>query len=172
MTILSKAQSARWLTTAEQRVWRSILAADRLLFEELDRELRQAAGISHAHYTVLVALSEEPGRALRMTDLARRLQFAKTRLSEVVSRLEARGWLRREPCPTDRRSTFAVLTDEGFAALEAAAPIHVAGVRRHVFDRLTREQVAALGEITAAIAAPLERSAGFDADGSSASTPE
>ena len=62
-----------------------------------------------------------------MTDLARLLRHSKTRLSEAVGRLESRGWVRREPCPTDRRSTFAVLTEEGFGALDAAAPSHVTG---------------------------------------------
>src|SRR5437764_782304 len=65
--------------------------------------------------------------------------------------------VRRGPCPTDRRSTYAVLTDEGFAAIEHAAPGHVAGVRRHVFDRLTPAQVQQMREIGQAIAEPLLR---------------
>jgi DNA-binding MarR family transcriptional regulator len=64
-----------------------------------------------------------------------------------VSRLEERGWVRRQVCEEDGRGQLAVLTDEGFAALEAAAPIHVEGVRQHLFDQLTPEQVAALRDI-------------------------
>jgi DNA-binding MarR family transcriptional regulator len=154
--------SPRWLTHAEQRAWRAFAMATQLLMDQLDRELQRDAGMSHAYYAILVALSEQPGRALRMTDLARLLRYSKTRLSEAVARLEARGWVAREPCPTDRRSTFAVLTDDGFAALERAAPGHVAGVRRHVFDRLSREQVTHLRDIGEAIAAPLIEAAGFD----------
>jgi DNA-binding MarR family transcriptional regulator len=64
-----------------------------------------------------------------------------------VARLEKNGWVRRESCPTDRRGAFAVLTDIGFQALADAAPAHVESVRRHLFDRLTREQVQQLAAI-------------------------
>jgi DNA-binding MarR family transcriptional regulator len=136
--------------------------ASQLLFDQLDRELQRDAGLSHAYYGILVALSEQPGRTMRMTDLARLLRYSKTRLSEAIARLVARGWVTREPCPSDRRSTYAVLSDAGFAALEAAAPGHVAGVRRHVFDRLRPEQVVQLRAIGEAIAMPLMQAAGFE----------
>ena len=136
--------------------------ASQLLMDQLDRELQQRAGMSHAYYAVLVALSEQPDRAVRMTDLARLVRYSKTRLSESIARLEARGWVERVPCPTDRRSTFAVLTDTGFAALQAAAPCHVAGVRRHVFDRLSAQQISQLREIGEALAEPLMEAAGFE----------
>jgi DNA-binding MarR family transcriptional regulator len=145
----------RWLTDSEQRAWRAFLIAAMLLVEQLDRELQRDAGMSHAYYGILVALSEQPGRVMRMTDLARLLRYSKTRLSEAIARLEARGWVTRHPCQTDRRGTFAFLTDTGFAALEAAAPGHVEGVRRHVFDRLTAEQVEHMREIGDAIGRPL-----------------
>lgn len=156
--------SPRWLTDPELRAWRAFLAASQLLMEQLDRELQRDAGMSHAYYGILVALSEQPGRAIRMTDLARILRYPKTRLSEAIGRLEERGWVAREPCPTDRRSTFAVLTDGGLAALQTAAPGHAEGVRRHVFDRLSREQVTHLREICEAIAFPLMQAAGFEPD--------
>ena len=105
----------------------------------------------HTYYEILVALSEAPGRTLRMNQLADLCQSSRSRLSHAVSRLEEAGWVRREACPTDKRGALAVLTDKGFAALEAAAPGHVEGVRRHVFDVLTPEQVAELGRISAAI---------------------
>jgi DNA-binding MarR family transcriptional regulator len=76
---------------------------------------------------------------------------SQSRLSHAVARLECRGWIRRKPCSEDRRSTFAQLTEEGFAALAAAAPGHVRAVRRQLFDRLTPEQVGQLREITRAV---------------------
>ena len=155
MTVSKPAQPVAWLSDDEQRAWRVFMLATQLLLDQLDRELQRQAGMTHAYYLILVVLSEQPGRFIRMTDLARLLRYSKTRLSEAVARLEARGWVRREPCPTDRRSTYAVITDEGFAALEAAAPCHVAGVRRHVFDQLTPRQVAQLEKISCAIARPL-----------------
>jgi len=123
-----------------------------MLTERLDQELTRDSGIPHTYYEVLVRLSEEPGRALRMSELADRSMSSRSRLSHAVSRLEENGWVRRELCPTDRRGQVAVLTDEGFAALAAAAPGHVEGVRTHLFDALTAQQVKQLGEICGAVA--------------------
>jgi DNA-binding MarR family transcriptional regulator len=141
----------RWLDQEEQRVWRSFLEATHLFFDQLDRELQHESGMPHTYYEVLVRLSEAEGHRLRMSELADRSQSSRSRLSHAVRRLEEAGWVRREPCATDARGAVAVLTDEGFAALEAAAPGHVEGVRRHLFDQLTSEQVAQLGEISNAV---------------------
>ena len=141
----------RWLSEDEQRVWRSFLGAMRLLTDQLDRELQRDADMPHTYYEILVALSEAPDRTMRMNQLADLCQSSRSRLSHAVSRLEEAGWVRRLPCPTDKRGALATMTDEGFAAIEAAAPGHVEGVRRHVFDVLSPEQVSQLGEISAAI---------------------
>jgi DNA-binding MarR family transcriptional regulator len=137
----------RWLDADEQKAWRAYLYSTQLLMDRLDRELTHTTGISHAYYEILVALSETPGRALRMSELADRCLSSRSRLSHAVSRLEERGWVRRQVCPEDGRGQLAVLTDEGFAALEAAAPVHVEGVRSHLFDQLSAEQVAAMRDI-------------------------
>jgi DNA-binding MarR family transcriptional regulator len=147
----------RWLDQSEQQVWRSFLAATQLLGDRLDQELQRDSGIPHGYYEVLVRLSEVPGRQLRMSELALRSMSSRSRLSHAVARLEERGWVRRESCPTDRRGQLAVLTDAGFSALEAAAPRHVEGVRNHLFDQLTSEQVVQLGEIFGAVADHLMR---------------
>lgn len=141
----------RWLSEDEQCTWRAFLTAMRLLTDQLDRELQHDANIPHTYYEILVALSEAPGRRLRMNQLAEVCQSSRSRLSHAVNRLEEAGWVRREACPTDKRGALAVMTDAGFSAIEAAAPRHVEGVRRHVFDVLTPEQIRQLGEISAAI---------------------
>ena len=138
----------RWLDPDQYRAWRAFAEATHLLFEQLDRELIRDAGMPHAYFVILVRLSEAPGRALRMSDLAERSRSSRSRLSHAAARLEGKGWIRRENCPTDRRGTIAVLTDEGFAALEAAAPGHVAGVRAHVFEQITPDQVGQLRDIS------------------------
>jgi DNA-binding MarR family transcriptional regulator len=138
----------RWLDPQEHHAWRSYLAASRLLGAQLERELQRDSQMPHTYYEILVQLSETPGRTLRMSDLS---ESSRSRLSHAVARLEKVGWVRRESCPTDRRGAFAVLTDAGFAALEAAAPAHVESVRRHLFDRLTREQIDQLAAICDAI---------------------
>jgi DNA-binding MarR family transcriptional regulator len=141
----------RWLSEDEQCTWRAFLSAMRLLTDQLDRELQRDANIPHTYYEILVALSEAPGRRLRMNQLADMCQSSRSRLSHAVNRLEEAGWVRREACATDKRGAEAVMTDAGFAAIEAAAPGHVEGVRRHVFDVLSPEQIRHLGEISAAI---------------------
>jgi DNA-binding MarR family transcriptional regulator len=150
----------RWLDVEEQKAWRAWLYSAQLLMDRLDRELNHQTGISHAYYEILVALSETPGRMMRMSELADRCLSSRSRLSHAISRLEERGWVRRQVCPDDGRGQLAVLTDDGFTALEAAAPVHVEGVRAHLFDQLGPEQVAALREIGETLLAHLDPNAG------------
>jgi DNA-binding MarR family transcriptional regulator len=145
--------TTRWLSEEEQRTWRLFLQACQSVFAATDAQLVRDSGLPHGYYEILVHLSEAPSRALRMTQLARASTYSKSRLSHAVARLEERGWVERRDCPTDRRGQIAQLTDEGFAALAAAAPGHVHQVRRSLMDALTPEQVSQLGEISAAIIA-------------------
>jgi DNA-binding MarR family transcriptional regulator len=145
--------TTRWLSEEEQRTWRLFLQACQSVFAATDAQLVRDSGLPHGYYEILVHLSEAPSRALRMTQLARASTYSKSRLSHAVARLEERGWVERRDCPTDRRGQIAQLTDEGFAALAAAAPGHVDQVRRSLMDALTPEQVRQLGEISAAIIA-------------------
>lgn len=131
----------RWLTPSEQRAWRAYLESQKILFDELDRQLQRDSGIPHAYFEVLVRLSEAPDRSLRMSQLADVTLSSRSRLSHAVARLEERGWVRRESCETDRRGQVATLTDEGLAVLVAAAPGHVESVRRYVIDALDAEQL-------------------------------
>jgi DNA-binding MarR family transcriptional regulator len=141
----------RWLNDEEQRTWRAFLHASRALWDTLDRELQRDAGMPHAYYEILVRLSEAPNRMLRMSDLAQATSSSRSRLSHAVARLEEYGWVRREDCPTDRRGQLAVLTEQGFQVLADAAHGHVEGVRTHLFDQLTPEQVAQLRQISEAM---------------------
>jgi DNA-binding MarR family transcriptional regulator len=138
----------RWLDDEEQRTWRAFLAATRLVFDALDRELQRDAGMPHAYYEILVRLSEAPERRLRMSELADATGSSRSRLSHAVARLEETGWVRREECATDRRGQLATLTEAGFEALRSAAPGHVRGVRAHLLDRLSPAQLQALREIS------------------------
>ena len=144
-----------WLDTAERRTWLALLATTARLDDVLDRRLQRDADMPLAYYQLLAMLSEAPGRSMRMSELAGITQSSQSRISHAVKRLEGRRWVLRRPCPDDRRSTFAELTDAGYAALVAAAPGHVRAVREHLFDALTADQVGQLREILAAIRARL-----------------
>ncbi|MEU4150416.1 MarR family winged helix-turn-helix transcriptional regulator [Streptomyces sp. NPDC026659] len=157
--------TTRWLTPEEQRAWRAYLAASQLLEDAIDRQLQQDAGMPHLFYSVLATLSEAPDRRLRMTDLAEHLKITRSRLTYAANRLERDGLVRREDCRWDRRSSIAVLTDEGMAVLERTAPGHVDTVRANLFDRLTPEQVRQLEEICAGVARGLQ---GEEAGGAAA----
>lgn len=141
----------RWLDEEEQRAWRTFLWASQLLHESLDRQLQRDAAMPHTYYMILAMLSEAPDRAMTMTELARLVRSSASRLSHAVARLEAQGWVIRRKRPGDARTTIAVLTDEGFAALAEAAPGHVEEVRRILFDRLTPEQARQLQDIFGAV---------------------
>lgn len=147
----------RWLDVEEMRAWRGYLGLVRLLDYRLNRDLQEESGLTAADYEILVRLSEAPQRQQRMTELAEGAMISKSRLSHQMTRLENRGLACRMGCQTDRRGAFAVLSDKGFDALAAAAPGHVASVRRHLFDQLTPEQVKVLGDLSDAVIAGLTR---------------
>ena len=140
-------QEPRWLDAEESQAWRALAKTLERLPAALDAQLRRDAGISHFEYQVLALLSEAPGRTLRMSELATWAGSSLPRLSQVVARLEQRGWVRRTPDPADGRYTLAILTDQGWTKVADAAPGHVEEVRRLVFDPLTKTQSRQLGEI-------------------------
>jgi DNA-binding MarR family transcriptional regulator len=142
---------ARWLTAEQLRAWIRLEAVVELMPAVLDSQLQRDAQLTHFEYIVLAKLSETEGRVLRMTALAATTNSSLPRLSHVVSRLEARGFVERLPCPGDRRATNAHLTDAGFEKVVATAPGHVENVREHVIDALTPEQVAQLDTIMEAL---------------------
>jgi DNA-binding MarR family transcriptional regulator len=144
---------ARWLNEDEQRAWRAFVESSKVLFDALDRQLQRDADMPHAYYEILVRLSEAPDRMLRMSQLADRTRSSRSRLSHAVARLEERGWVRREDCPTDRRGQLARLTDTGFDALAEAAPGHVDAVRGYLIEALTADQLGQLTSIGRAIVA-------------------
>lgn len=141
----------RWLDDAEQRAWRRLAAVILKLPSELERQLQRDADMSHFEYWVLALLSEAADRTLRLSELAAQANASLSRLSHVVTRLEQRRWVTRQPCPDDARATNAVLTDAGWTKLVATAPGHVETVRRLVFDGLDERGVANLARVCDAI---------------------
>lgn len=137
----------RWLTDEEQQAWIGLTAIMWLLPGPLDAQLVRDSQLNLFEYFVLSSLSMAEGRSRRMSDLAADANASPSRLSNVVGRLETRGWVARQIDPADRRGTRAVLTDAGWKTVVAAAPGHVAAVRQLVIDRLTPAQISALSGI-------------------------
>ncbi len=137
--------TVKWLTAEELDSWLSVVRLMIWLPWSIDQQLQCDSNLAMVEYQVLAMLSESPERTMRMSTLAEVTNASLSRLSRVVTRLEARGLVRREPDPTNGRFTNAILTDDGFQTLAAAAPGHVAHVRSLVIDVLSPEQLRRLG---------------------------
>ena len=137
----------RWLTAEEQRVWRRWMTLNAQLSATLQRELQDDAGLSTQDYEVLVHLTDNAEGRMRVTDLARLMQWERSRVSHHVTRMERRRLVQRVECAEDGRGAFVVITQQGRAAIEQAAPGHVNTVRRLVFDALSPEEVDSFGAI-------------------------
>ncbi|MGD0934342.1 MAG: MarR family transcriptional regulator, partial [Streptosporangiaceae bacterium] len=120
-----------WLTREEEQAWIAAAAMIVLVPGALDAQLQRDAGLSLFEYLVLSWLSMTPGRALRMSELAEQANGSPSRLSNVARKLEARGWIRRYPDAEDGRCMWAALTESGYELVVAAAPGHVAAVRKY-----------------------------------------
>ncbi|MBD8605412.1 MarR family transcriptional regulator [Aeromicrobium sp. CFBP 8757] len=140
--------SARWLSEDELETWHALNILLARLPTALGEQLQRDSGLSFIEYYVLAGLSDQPGWTMRMSHLAVFANSELSRLSHLMSRLEKRGLVRREPDPTDRRFTCAILTDSGHDLLTDAAPGHVSEVRRLIFDRLDEAAQHALRDVT------------------------
>lgn len=156
--------SMRRLSDSERRLWRPVVALLLRLPAALDAQLQRDAGITHFEYLVLSGLAEARDRTLRMGELAAMAGGSVSRLSHVARRLEARGWLRREPCPGDGRFVNAVLTEAGWRKVAEAAPGHAAAVRALLVDALTEEEFRQLSAISRRLLAAQRHPAATPAD--------
>jgi DNA-binding MarR family transcriptional regulator len=136
----------RWLTDEQQQAWRRFVEVLVKVPAALEAQLQRDAGLTHMGYMVLFTLSEREDRGLAMSKLAKFTSASLSRLSHVVARLEAQGWVRRERDPEDGRVQIAVLTDAGYAKVVESAPGHAEAVQQLVFDRLTPAQVRQLAK--------------------------
>ncbi|WP_370966195.1 MarR family winged helix-turn-helix transcriptional regulator [Amycolatopsis sp. cg9] len=124
------------LSAAETAAWYAYMKVHLRLDYELNRQLRADSGLSLADYHVLVALTSEPGGRMRVTDLAIRIGWERSRLSHHLKRMRDRGLVGTETAAEDRRGTEVALTETGWESLRQAAPDHVGFVRQAVLDAL------------------------------------
>jgi len=146
----------RWLDAREAAAWRALQLMHMRLNAQLARELAETSELSYQDYVVLVVLTDRPGGIVRQFELAEMLGWERSRLSHHLSRMEERGLVRKERCAADRRGAFVAVTEAGREEIRAAAPDHVASVRRHFVDRLSPAQLEAVRDVAESILAGLE----------------
>lgn len=125
-----------WLTPQQQRAWFAYMRVQLRMNYEMNRQLQADSNLSLSDYDVLVALSGSSDQAMRVSDLAARIGWERSRLSHQLRRMEERGLTERRPSTEDGRTSNVVLTAQGREAITAAAPAHVDLVRRLFFDPL------------------------------------
>ena len=146
---------ARWLNEREAAAWRGLLRMHSQLTAELARRLATESPLPYSDYEVLVALTDRPDGRLRVFELAEALGWEKSRASHHIARMAERGFVKKVPCPTDRRGAYVDITARGRRRIEAAAPGHVAAVRELFIDRLNAAQLDAVAQVAEDILTPL-----------------
>jgi DNA-binding MarR family transcriptional regulator len=134
----------RPLDTDEMAAWHAFIRAHARVVRLLESELEADQGLSLPAYEVLAHLSEAPENRLRMSDLAALSVLTPSGLTRVVDRLVREGYVERARCDGDARVVYAVVTETGIARVQQAYPTHLSGVRRHLVDRLSGAQLAAI----------------------------
>ena len=114
----------------------------------MEQELETRSGLSVQWFEVMIRLARSPGHRLRMSDLAAQTTLSASGLTRAVDRLEAAGLVAREACPTDRRSTYAVLTEAGQARIRTAVPVHVDHVVSVLDSVFTPEELQTFSDLT------------------------
>ena len=155
----------RWLDQEQERAWRRYRRMRTLLDLEIARDLQRDSGLSESDYDVLSTLSESPHGSWRAREFAARLLWSTSRLAHQIRRMEQRGLVHRHGTDEDARGAVVALTDEGWAALRAAAPQHVESVRRNMIDLLTPAEVQALDGIASKVIDHLSRTQRSPHDG-------
>lgn len=145
------------LRADQVQAWRAYLEGSVRLETCVDAALRASSGLSLIDYHLLLLLREAPQHRLRMSELADRMVFSRSRITYQVNSMIKRGLLTREPAPGDGRGYRAVLTATGLETFLAAAPDHARTVRELFLDELTEDELACLGRIFTRIRTRLER---------------
>lgn len=139
------------LSDAEKNIWRAFLSANMQLLERLDHELQQRSHLSLTDYEILNELAAASDHRLRMSELADRVLVSRSRLTYRVDRLTDVGYVTREECEDDRRGLFAILTEPGEQALQAAAPGHIADIRAWFFDLIDGDELVVISRVMSLI---------------------
>jgi DNA-binding MarR family transcriptional regulator len=147
----TKSPEQPWLDLHQQKIWRTFWMGATLLADRLNEDLKHDFGISMAEYDIMVRLSEQADRTLRMAQLADALCHSRSRMTHTVQRMENLGLVTRAIAPDDRRGILCTLTDAGYSMLVKSAPTHVRGVRDNLVDLAEPADFEAMGRIMDAL---------------------
>ena len=139
--------SGHTLDQRELNAWRGMLRVHSAMVRRLDEELERAHGLPLTSYEVLLRLADAPDGALRMGRLADELFLSRSGLTRLIDRLVKAGLVERTNCESDRRGSFAKLTDEGRRRFDEARPTHLDGVREHFLSKLDDDDLADLAAV-------------------------
>lgn len=124
--------------------WRTFLVAHAQVRRQLERELQAEQSMGLGEYEVLLLLLWADGRQLRMSDLADRLGLSRSGVTRLIDRLQGDALVKRASCETDRRGSWAMLTDAGYERLRRASPTHLRGIGEHFLNRIPAAELEAL----------------------------
>ncbi len=122
-------------------VWRALLTIHVEATDRINEALADAGVLSLLEYDVLLTLYETSDKRLRLSDLAKEALLSRSGITRLVDRLEAQQLLKREVCAADRRGAFAVLTEQGTAALRRTWPVYANSISKYFADHLTEEEI-------------------------------
>ena len=144
------------LDAIEEPTWRALARFFVAAPRALDEDLQRGAHISLSAYSILLHLSEAPGRALRMTELASRAYLSGSRTTRLVDELIADQLVTKQRNASDGRGFDVTLTENGLAALQRAYPVHLRSVRTRVLDHVDRSTLPCFSRAVIAIAESLD----------------
>jgi DNA-binding MarR family transcriptional regulator len=121
--------------------WASYLKVHARVINEIEKELARAGQIPLTWYDILLSVNGSPGNRKRMIEIAEEVVLTKSGLSRSVDKLTEAGLLVKEPCPDDKRGSFAVITDKGIQALKNAWPVYRKCINKYFGENLDKHEI-------------------------------
>ena len=128
------------MTPTQLRAWTRFLEASRRLEHVLATHLKRQHGMLHLEYEILVRVDGAGGK-MRMGVLASQIVESHSRVSHTITRLEDRGWVRRDRSADDGRGFDVVITPLGTKELGAASEEHARLIKELLLGDLTEKEL-------------------------------
>ena len=137
------------LDEVELAAWRGLLRVHAALVKELDAALEERHGLPLTSYEVLRSLRKAPDGKLRMAELAEHALLSRSGMTRLIDRLEREGMVGRSTCDKDGRGCYAVLTEQGRAAVDQARSTYIEVVRSGFVRHFSIEEMQGLAGLLA-----------------------